>query len=95
MLDQPALCGGMAHVLDVWVAHAPPFVEEIIAAIDRAPEKIIKVRAGYIFNELLQISDERIEAWARFAQRGGSRRLDPAKAYVNRYSEKWMISLNV
>lgn len=95
MLDRPELCGGMPHVYDVWSEHARTYVEDIIKAVDRAPESIIKVRAGYILNEVLEIVDSRVEGWAQFAQRGGSRKLDPRAPYMPIYSEKWKISLNV
>jgi hypothetical protein len=93
-LDNPDLCGGMVEVLEIWTAHAGIYVDDIVAAVDRHESGIVKIRAGYILDEMLGISDERIQAWRRFAQRGGSRLLDPAKVYAPRYSEKWMISLN-
>ena len=94
-LDSPALCGGMVEVLDIWRAHAATYLDDIAAAVDRASPGIVKVRAGYILDEMLGIADDRIEAWRKFAQRGGSRLLDPAKGYAPRFSDKWMISLNV
>jgi predicted transcriptional regulator of viral defense system len=93
-LTRPQWCGGMSHVLEVWEAHAETFVEEILEAVDAAPNKLVKVRAGYILDERLGLSDRRIEAWTAFAQRGGSRVLDPAASYAPEYSEKWMISIN-
>ncbi|SCM79471.1 conserved hypothetical protein [uncultured Pleomorphomonas sp.] len=95
MLDRPELCGGMPHVYDVWMEHARTYANEIIQAVDEATESIIKVRAGYLLDAGLGLQDPRVEAWERFAQRGGSRKLDPSAPYVPIFSEKWKISLNV
>lgn len=94
-LTRPQWCGGMAHVLEVWETHAETFLQEIVAAVEAAPTKLVKVRAGYILDERLGLADDRIQAWTAFAQRGGSQVLDPEADYQDTYSEKWMISINV
>ena len=94
MLDTPALCGGMRHVLDVWKKHALDWADAIIASVDDLDSKIAKVRAGYNFTEKLGLNNERISSWEKFAQRGGSRKLDPDALYVPVFSERWMISIN-
>lgn len=94
MLDTPALCGGMRHVLDIWKNQTLNWSNAIIAGIDGLDSKIAKVRAGYIFTELLGLEDERITKWEVFAQRGGSRKLDPESDYVPIFSERWMLSIN-
>ncbi|WP_299176349.1 hypothetical protein [uncultured Brevundimonas sp.] len=94
MLAQPHLCGGIHHALDVWERTAEDWIEPIIAAVTEENASIVKVRAGYILSEKLGVTDPRIEAWKAFAQRGGSRKLDPDAPYAPAFSEAWMISLN-
>lgn len=95
MLDEPDLCGGIRHVLDVWDEYAGDHLDEIINAVDETPTKLLKVRAGYILEERLAIQDDRILAWLAFAQRGGSSKLDAHSPYCAPFSERWMISINV
>lgn len=95
MLEHPERCGGMRHVLDVFSTHAEAYLDQIVKAVDQASAKLTKVRAGYIIVERLGLSQPTAESWARFAQRGGSQRLDPKAPYKPQFSEQWMISLNV
>jgi predicted transcriptional regulator of viral defense system len=95
MLTEPSLCGGMHHVLDVWENEASQWVQEITAAIDQLDVKIVKVRAGYILSEVMDIDHPALHNWEKFAQRGGSRKLDPDAEYASEFSERWMISINV
>ncbi|MEQ8333487.1 hypothetical protein [Nisaea sp.] len=96
-LKDPDLCGGMRHVLRVWERHARDWVQEIINRIDQEDVSgIVKCRAGYILEEVLSVKNNvKIESWISSAQRGGSRKLDPNAPFLPRFSEKWMISLNV
>lgn len=95
MITEPGLCGGMRHVLDVWERDADQWLPEIVGAVDQLNSKIAKVRAGYILSEVLGLNDPSIARWEAFAQRGGSRKLDPEADYLPEFSERWMISLNV
>ena len=94
-LQRPDLCGGMAHVLDVWEEHASTYLEDVVAAVDRTTKPLLKSRAGYILEERLGLTHPSIERWKEFGQRGGSRKLDPTVDFAPTYSETWMISLNV
>ena len=95
MLQKTDLCGGMPHVLDAWEEHAETYLEDIVAAVDTAMSGLVKSRAGYILEERLRLHHSGIERWKAIVQRGGSRKLDPAREFAPTYSETWMISLNV
>ncbi len=95
MLDQPDLCGGMPHVLECFERHAETWLTEIVAAVDEFDSAIVKVRAGYILEEWLELGSDTAAGWVRHAQRGGSRKLDPHQPYGTVFSEKWMLALNV
>lgn len=95
MLRNPGLCGGINHVLDVFEEYGEKYLKLITSDIDQNGAPIDKVRAGYIFDELLKIDTEVVEGWSSLAQRGGSRKLDPSSEYIADWSDKWKISLNV
>lgn len=95
MLSEPHLCGGLRHVLDVWEREADQWVPEIVAEIEKLDSQIVKVRAGYILSEVMDIDHPALHEWEKFAQRGGSRKLDPDAGYAPEFSERWMISINV
>jgi len=95
MLTEPNLCGGLRHVLEIWEREAEPWMEEITNAVDQLDSKIAKVRAGYILTEVMDVDHPTIHNWEQYAQRGGSRKLDPDAEYTPVFSEKWMISINV
>lgn len=95
MLRSPHLCGGMAHVIEVWEEHARAYFKPIVSEIDRHGGPIDKVRAGYLLNEKMGLADDTVETWKKFVSRGGSRKLDPAEAYMPKWSEHWCLSINI
>ena len=95
MLKEPTLCGGMSHVVNVFSEHAKHYSKLIQQEIDKNGNKIDKVRAGYILEEQCGIQSDVISSWVIYAQRGGSRKLDPSAEYSSNYSEKWSLSLNI
>jgi hypothetical protein len=94
MVVRPAWCGGISHVIETWEREAEVHLDQIIESVDEYAAKLPKVRAGYILNEVMGLTDERVLAWRSFAQRGSSQKLDPEKPFSSTYSDKWMLSLN-
>lgn len=95
MLQEPDLCGGLNHVLAVFQEHAASNKRLIFDEIDQHGTAIDKVRAGFILEQLCHLKDERIDAWTKFAARGGSRKLDPSEEYSSNFSDRWCLSLNM
>lgn len=95
MLQDPLLCGGMRHVIEVFLEHANSYLMPIVYEVNQYGGSIDKIRAGYIFDELLGSRNETIESWTQYAARGGSRKLDPTEEYFPKWSEKWCLSLNI
>lgn len=94
MLRESQYCGGMNHVISIFTQYGQQYSKLIIEEIDRHGKAIEKARAGYLLEDHCHIKDERIEAWATHARRGGSRKLDPSKEYSEVFSERWCLSLN-
>ncbi|MCG7984534.1 type IV toxin-antitoxin system AbiEi family antitoxin domain-containing protein [Candidatus Thiodiazotropha endoloripes] len=95
MLREPELCGGMPHVLDVFSEFAETYLKLIVDEIDIHGTPIDKVRAGYILEERIGLNNPIFDKWIIYAQRGGSRKLDPSNEYIPDFSEKWCLSINV
>ena len=62
---------------------------------ERHGKAIDKIRAGYLLTEVCSLTDSVVESWTQFAQRGGSRKLDPETEYAPEFSERWKLSINV
>jgi hypothetical protein len=85
----------MRHVIDCITRIYESYEDEFLSSVDLLGDPITKVRAGYIIEEIIGKHYDITDSWLNFAQRGGSRRLDPQKPYGSTYSEKWMIATNV
>ena len=95
MLQDPDLCGGMHHVVDVYRDNAEQYLPAILNEINTNGTQIDKVRAGYILERVCGIRKDIIDSWKKFAQRGGSRKIDPSGEYSPVFDEEWCLSLNI
>lgn len=95
MLRNPEHCGGINHVLEVFEERGRDFIKSIIDEVNQNGDPIDKVRAGYILEERLNIKDKKIDKWHKYAQRGGSRKLDSSSDYEPNWSDKWFLSINI
>lgn len=95
MLREPELCGGMLHVVDTYREYAGRYMKLIMDEVDKHGRPIEQARAGYLLEEVCELSSPLIDVWAIKAQRGGSRKLDPQAEYAPLFSERWALSVNV
>ena len=94
MLREPALCGGIHHVLSVYREHASRYLNLIAGEVDQHGGAIDRVRAGYVLEEVCGLQHPSFETWLKSVARGGSRKLVAANEYSSTYSERWALSLN-
>ncbi len=95
MIREPAQCGGIQHVIDVYRREAKRYINLIVDEVSQHGLAIDKVRAGFLLSEVCRLEHEVFVEWEKSAQRGGSRKLDPEGEYVSEFSERWKLSLNV
>ena len=80
--------------MEVYDEHVEKYLKLIVDEIDTHGSEIDKVRAGYILEEKLNLSHPIFDSWVKYAQKGGSRKLDAIKEYIPEFSERWCLSLN-
>ncbi|PLX50442.1 MAG: hypothetical protein C0613_04185 [Desulfobulbaceae bacterium] len=95
MIHKPEFCGGIYHVIDTYQEFAKKYLNLLLPEIDKHGTKMDKARAGYILESRCDLNHSTIDSWAQDAQRGGSRKLDPAQEYSSNYSERWGLSINI
>ncbi len=95
MLREPKSCGGIQHVLDIYMQDAKKFLKFIVDEVETHGKPIDKVRIGYVLNEVCKLQHAKFADWKKFAQRGGSRKLNPAEEFSGYHSESWKLSINV
>ncbi len=95
MIREPSLCGGLQHVVDIYIKEAKQYLNLIIDEVDRHGLAIDKVRAGYLLSEVCHLNAPVFNEWQKLTQRGGSRKLDPEGDYSPYFSESWKISINL
>jgi predicted transcriptional regulator of viral defense system len=95
MVQEPELCGGINHVLDVWEESAQTYLSMIVPAVDLFCSALAKSRAGYILDERLDLNHPLVEKWKKEALLFANKKLDPSKEYGSKTSKTWNLSINV
>lgn len=96
MLREPNRCGGIDHVIDVFMEYAASFKKKIIDRTNTLGSDIDKARIGFLLNTVLGVDSPIIEKWKEEAtnKRGGSRKLFSNNEFHSIFSEDWNLSIN-
>lgn len=96
MLNEPQLCGGHQHVIDIYENYGYVNALSIIKAADLYGSTIVKARVGFLLEKFLDINNKTIQKWKMEQSdlRGGSRKLFPDLPFSSYFSEDWNISIN-
>jgi predicted transcriptional regulator of viral defense system len=93
-LQDPKASGGIMNVLRAWsVATDRLDVDAVVAFTDAADVAVLRLRVGYLLEEL-GFSHPELDRWAEAAGRGGSNRLVGSEPLAPVYSSRWSLSLN-
>lgn len=93
-LQQPELCGGIAHVLSAWrLARDRIDLDVLLHQIERYGVAILRQRAGYVL-EQIALPHPLLDEWRATSHRGGSSRLVGAEPFSSLFDERWNLSLN-
>jgi len=97
MLDRPDLCGGLDHVLDIFIEHADENKTQIISALKQASiSDLARVRIGFVLSELCGIKSDDVLALKKYKKRGSSSRLYAGEPFSSKYiALEWDLSLNI
>ena len=96
MIENPDLCGGINHVIDIYLEYGQVCKKDIFTSLVEA-SVITQARVGFIFDKVLEEVDPYIAQLKnnQINERGGSRKFVSTEPYSDTFSPEWNISLNV
>lgn len=96
MLENFDLCGGIDHVIDIYINYAAIFTKEILKSLPKYSD-ITQAKVGFLFEKVLKVNLGEYLQQVKKEQknaRGGSRKFLANEPYSNVFSPDWNISLN-
>lgn len=96
MLENFDLCGGIDHVIDIYINYSTIFTKEILKSLPKY-SNITQAKVGFLFEKVLKVNlDDYLQQVKKEQQdvRGGSRKFIANEPYSSVFSPDWNISLN-
>lgn len=96
MTKKPDFCGGIDHVIEVFIENGKKFSKNIIEATDVYGNIIDKARIGFLLDVMLKIEHKKLDEWKKqqVNLRGSSRVFHPSEPFSSIYNADWSLSLN-
>lgn len=97
MLRTPDECGGIDHVLDVYIDNAEKYFPAILKELKHERSRKIDIaRTGFVLQKVVGITHPQLTEWQQESQktRGSSKVLVPGQPFSSIYDEDWSLSLN-
>lgn len=97
MLRSPDECGGIDHVLDVYLENAERYFPAILKELKHERSRKIDIsRTGFVLQKIVGITHPQLSEWQKESQktRGSSKVLVPGEPFSSIYDEDWSLSLN-
>ncbi|MGU3310202.1 hypothetical protein ACLBW8_28530 [Pseudomonas sp. M5A4_2d] len=97
MLRSPEECGGIDHVLDVYVENGKKYLTPIINELKSSGARKIDIaRTGFVLQKLVGIDHPQLSEWQKESKktRGSSKILVHGVPFSPIFDEDWSLSLN-
>lgn len=97
MLRTPDECGGIDHVLDVYIENSEKYLPAILKELKHERSRKIDIaRTGFVLQKVVGIQHPQLSEWQQESQRirGSSKVLVPGEPFSAIYDEDWSLSLN-
>lgn len=97
MLRTPDECGGIDHVLDVYIDSSEKYLPAILKELkNERSRKIDIARTGFVLQKVVGIQHPQLNEWQQESQktRGSSKVLVSGEPFSAIYDEDWSLSLN-
>lgn len=97
MLRTPDECGGIDHVLDVYLDNSEKYFPAILKELNHERSRKIDIaRTGFVLQKIVGINHPQLSEWQQESKktRGSSKVLVPGEPFSSIYDEDWSLSLN-
>lgn len=97
MLRAPDECGGIDHVLEIYIENGKKYLPAIISELKHKKSRKIDIaRVGFVLQKIVGLDHPQLSEWQQESKktRGSSKVLVPGEPFSSIFNEDWSLSLN-